>query len=281
MKVGFLLFTVLILFIFPVIGEEIVALSFEEDLGKNLEIFTEDGDAVSITSFSSKKGESREVPIYLSNANNLSKVEIIVRYNSNIIFPSNFSIGDLNLSYALGNEVELTIEPNESINGDFLLGKINFLAIGNGGTSTTLLIYVEELIDNTSQEIPHIEFSGVYGIELEEDLETPEDQNPKLGGGLGGLLGAEDKEAYAEENGLIYEDEEVKVAIETMNGIEEKFISLDEVTDLMNNQSVKKIIALQNNTLYFGLAVAVIISVVLMFAYYRKTSKIKKYKRKK
>lgn len=239
MRRVFAIFLALFL-ISPVFALNLTTISFEKDISKNLELLTADKTKVLVTTFSTKKGSTEEVPIWIINANNLSNVSLSILYDKNVIKPEEILPGDFNISYSSGDKITMELNLNESYSGDLLLAKTVFRAIGEEGESSPLEIEVYELLNNNSTQIPYTTIDGTFVIERTSTTEE-KGGGDKLDPTLEGLMEAENQSKYAEENDLNLTDGKVKVEITTDEGKEQKTVDIEDLQNLTENQSIQKI----------------------------------------
>ncbi len=232
---------IFLLSLIPVYASDISILSFEENLNETSVILTADKTKVSVTSFSTEKNESEEVPVYIDDVVNLSEVVIFVKYDNSVIKPENVSNGDFNVTYTIEDEVKINLDLNESFTGDFLLAEIFFRVVGDEGESTSLTIEVSNFLDNNSNKIPYLTIDGMFYIPIKNREEKSSRGSYRIGDNLSGLIRAENKSKFADENNLEFEDNKVRVIVETNNTTEDRFIVVDNLSDLVNNDTIKNI----------------------------------------
>ena len=241
MRVNYIILIILIIFFLtPIYALNVATISFSKNVDEILPIFTADKVKVLTTSFSAEKNEIREVPVYITNAVNLSKAVVLVKYDNSVIRPENISSLDFNISYTIEDCVKITLDLNKSFTGDLLLAKIAFRAIGNEGDSTSLIIKVDKFLDNNSNEIPYLIIDGIFNIKIKDKGEF-RNGNSKLGDTLTEFLNAENKSKFASENNLVFKDNKIKVIIETNNTTEIRSVNIDELLNLTKNETIKNI----------------------------------------
>jgi len=276
MKTKAILAIFLLSFLFiPAYALDIAVLSFSQNVSEILPVFTADKAEVLITSFSAEKNEIKEVPVYINDVVNLSEAVIFVKYDNSIIEPENVSNGDFNISYAVEDGIKITLDLNETFTGDFLLAEIVFKVIGEEGESTALNIEVDKFLDNNSNEIPYLIINGMFYIPIKDREEKEGGGNDKIGKDLSGLINAENKSKFADENNLEFKDNKVRVIIETDNTTEDKFVDIDDLLDLANNDTIKNIRAyrkiLNKELIIIGLiALAVIVMVLIILKFLKR-----------
>jgi len=276
MKTKAILAIFLLSFLFiPAYALDMAVLSFSQNVSEILPVFTADKAEVLITSFSAEKNEIKEVPVYINDVVNLSEAVIFVKYDNSIIEPENVSNGDFNISYAVEDGIKITLDLNETFTGDFLLAEIVFKVIGEEGESTALNIEVDKFLDNNSNEIPYLIINGMFYIPIKDREEKEGGGNDKIGKDLSGLINAENKSKFADENNLEFKDNKVRVIIETDNTTEDKFVDIDDLLDLANNDTIKNIRAyrkiLNKELIIIGLiALAVIVMVLIILKFLKR-----------
>lgn len=240
-KIALIVF-LLISFFIPTYASDVTILSFEKDPSEDTDVFTADKTKVFGAAFLAEKNSTKEVPVFITNVINLSNTSLFIEYDKNVIIPEDILNGDFNVSYVIGDDIEINLDLNESFTGDLLLANILFRAVGNEGESSSLTIEVDSLMDTNSEEIFYVTFEGVFNINIkEEEEEMDSEGDDKLGGDLGGLVNAENRSKFAEENNLDVEDNKVRVIIQTNNTTEDKFVDIDDLLDLANNETIKNI----------------------------------------
>ncbi|MCK4730062.1 MAG: hypothetical protein KAT28_01980 [Candidatus Aenigmarchaeota archaeon] len=233
-------FFLLIFFLIPIHAIDITTISFSQNITEILPCFTADKTKIFVTHFSAEKNETKEVPIYITSVSNLSEVVVFIKYNNKVIKPDYISDGNFNISYMVEDEIKINLNLNETFTGDFLLAKIFFKAIGDGGESTSITIEVDKFLDNNSNEIIYLTLNGMFSINLEYAEET-KDSEGGVDSSLEGLINSDNPAEYAEKNNLEFEDGKVKVVMETNDSKEEKFVSIDELNNLTNNETITRI----------------------------------------
>lgn len=254
----------LIFFLTPINALNITTISFSKNVSGILPVLTADKTEVLITSFSAEKNEVEDVPVYIADAVNLSEAIIFVKYDNSVIKLENVSNGDFNISYAVEDGVKITLDLNETFTGDFLLAKIAFRAIGNEGESTSLTIEVDKFQDNNSNEIPYLTIDGMFYIPIKDVEEREGGGNNKLDDALEGLINAENKSRFADENNLEFKDNKVRVIIETNNTTEDKFVNICDLPDLANNDTIKNIRGYRKISEKYLIFLTIIILIILL-----------------
>ena len=224
----------MILFLASPVSAEPITISFEENpLGESY--------------FSAYVNETKEVPVYVENAVNLSILEIKVAFDGEIIDLENVR-KEANINYNwTSNGIEISFNPDEPYTGSLLLATLVFRAKDPLGQSTAIFLEVSKAIDNLSDEISYQTFNGIFDVKIPDETEREGsdslggDSKSKLDSSLEGLMQADDREQYAEENNLNFTDGKVKVDIITDKGKEERIVSVDDLKNLANDSSIKKI----------------------------------------
>ena len=258
----------LIFFLTPINALDITTISFSQNVSKILPILTADKTKVLITSFSAEKNETKEVPVYIADVVNLSEASIFVKYDNSVIEPENVSNGDFNISYSISGNIKINLDLNETFTGDFLLAEIVFRAVGNEGESTPLTVEVDKFLDNNSNELPYITVDGIFYIPIKDVEEMNGEGKYKIDDKLSGLINAENKSRFAEENNLEFKDNKIRVIIETNNTTEDKFVNICDLSNLANNNTIKNIRAhreiLNKELIIIGLVALAAIVIVLI-----------------
>ena len=210
-------FWIIIFLISPVVAQNIPRISF-----------TNTGETMTLLIH---PNEMREIPIYLLKVTNLSYADIILKFDSTILYPERILSGDFNINYDIieDNKIVLILNLSKGFSGDLLLTKITFRVIGEIGESSYLNLVVNELRNTEDKNMFYTISRGIVHIVREID---PTIQD---------LLKAENKTEFAEENNLIIEDGKIKIKITTDTGEKDIFIDPNELENLTKNQSLKKI----------------------------------------
>ena len=198
----------------------------------------------STTLFSGSKNSVIEVPVWIINSDNLSDLSLFIIYDGEIITPEKITKGVDELEYVVyKDEIKTQTNFNENRSGDFLLMNIDFLLTGQKGESTTLIFEVA----SEKNEFDYILINGIVDIEKDEENTNPDggdngkDSGEKIDSDLRGLIISGNPTEYAEKNNLEFEDGKIKVVIETNDSKEEKFVSIDELNNLTNNDTITRI----------------------------------------
>ncbi len=138
-------------------------------------------------------------------------------------------------------KTKINLDLNESFTGDFLLAEIFFRVVGDEGENTSLTIEVSKFLDENSNEIPYSTIDGIFSIPIKNREERSSGGSDRIGDNLSGLIRAENKSKFAEENNLEFEEDKVRVIVETNNTTEDRFVVVDNLSDLVNNDIIKNI----------------------------------------
>ncbi|RLI99375.1 MAG: hypothetical protein DRP06_03565 [Candidatus Aenigmatarchaeota archaeon] len=202
--------------------------------------FDENTNNETITSFSSDKNLILEIPVWIKNSANISYLDFSIKYDESVIKPEKITknIDEIECQI-LQNEIKTEFDFSKIPYEDFLIIKIAFRLTGYEKESSVLKFEINDIFNENEDEIPYILVNGIVTIENNGSQE--EDSKRRMDSSLSDLINSNNPTEYAEKNNLEFEDGKVKVVVETNNSKEEKFVSVDELTNLTNNNTITKI----------------------------------------